>query len=325
MSVRAPYSSSSWFWPKRETTWHRLRAGDVTATAAAALYGVSPYMTPFDLFHRLAGNVEVVFEENDRMLWGKRLQNAIALGICQDNGWRIVDRFPFLYARSATFDHMGASPDYVIEDVKRPEVGRGLLEIKNVDTFIAKDGWTAEEAPVHIEFQLQHQLEACDLNWGAVGGLIGGNDTLVYRRERDRDVGADIGKRIGELFDRIARRDAPDPDYLADYETIRTLYRNATIGKELDLEAAEPDEADRILSLIQADHAAGLRFKEAEEDKKRARAELIESIGDNERVISAGWKVSAGTTHRSETTIVQRATSYRNVRVTKIKPKEAKA
>jgi putative phage-type endonuclease len=322
---RAPYSGSSWFWPRRESTWHRLRSGDVTATAAAALYGASPYMTPFDLFHRLAGNVEVVFGENERMLWGKRLQNAIALGICQDNGWRIVDRHPFLYARSARFAHMGASPDFVIADDARPAIGLGLLEIKNVDTFIAKDEWTADESPVHIEFQLQHQLEACDLGWGVVGGLIGGNDTRVYRRDRDRDVGDDIGSRINELFARIERNDPPAPDYLADYETIRTLYRNAAIGKELDLEAVEPDEAQRLLALIEADHAAGLRFKESEEDKKRARAELIESIGDNERVISAGWKVSARTTHRSEAIVTQRATSFRNVRVTKIKPKEAKA
>ncbi|GGD19990.1 YqaJ viral recombinase family nuclease [Aureimonas glaciei] len=319
MSRRIIYSRSAWFWPRLEKSWHFLRAPDVTATAAAALYGVSPYMTPFDLYHRLAGNVEVVFTENERMLWGKRLQNAIAQGICEDNGWRIVDAHPFLYARSAKFPHMGASPDYVIEDTVAPDLGYGLLEIKNVDKFIAMDGWSDEEAPTHIEFQLQHQLEACDLNWGAIGGLIGGNDIRVFRRDRDVAVGADIGARIGEMFDRIERSDPPPADYLADYETIRTLYRNASVGKQLDLDTAEPGVAAPLLALIQADHAAGLRFKEAEEDKKRARAELIESIGDHERVIATGWKVSAGTTHRAETTIVQRASSYRNVRITKAK------
>lgn len=325
MTKRKPYSESEWFWPRKEATWLKLRDGDVTATAAAALYGVSPYMTPFDLFHRLAGNVEVVIGESERMLWGKRLQNAIAQGICEDNGWEVVDAHPFLYARSRRFPRMGASPDYIIRDPANEAAGLGCLEIKNVDKFVAMDGWTSDEAPTHIEFQVQHQLEACDLNWGAIGGLIGGNTPRVYRRDRDREVGTDIGNRINEMFERLVRNDPPSPDYLADYETIRTLYRHAEIGKELDLDTLELDEFDRVLALIKADHEAGIAAKHADEDKKRARAELLDAIKDHERVIGGGFKVSATTTHKAEQVVTFKATSFRNVRVTKIKTKEAQA
>jgi len=320
LTKRAPYSPSAWFWPRKESSWHKLRAGDVTATAAAALFGVSPYMTPFDLFHRLSGSVEVIIEETERMLWGKRLQNAIAQGICEDRGWRIVDASPFLYARSATFSGMGASPDYIIEDIARPDRGLGCLEIKNVDKFVGMDEWTDVEAPTHIEMQVQHQLEACDLGWGAIGGLIGGNTPKVYERERDREVGAEIGRRVMEMIDRVKRGDAPSPDFLADYETIRTLYRNATIGKQLDLDEADASEGARILALIEASHAANIAAKHADEDKKRASAELLLAITDNERVIGRGFKVSAGTTHKSEQTVVMRATSFRNLRITKKEP-----
>ncbi|WP_062114033.1 YqaJ viral recombinase family nuclease [Aureimonas sp. AU40] len=323
MSKRVPHSPSSWFWPRKESTWHKLRAGDITATSAAALFGVSPYMTPFDLFHRLTGAVEVVIEETERMLWGKRLQNAIADGICEDKGWRIVDASLFLYARSIAFPGMGASPDYIIEDIARPERGLGCLEIKNVDKFVGMDEWTDTEAPVHIEMQVQHQLEACDLGWGAIGGLIGGNTPKVYERERDREVGEEIGRRCVEMLDRVKRSDAPDPDFLADYDTIRTLYRNATIGKQLDLDEADRFESDRVLALIEAASAASVAAKHADEDKKRAQAELLVAIGDNERVIGRGFKVSAGTTHKSEQTVVMRATSFRNLRITKAKEQTA--
>ncbi len=327
MSARAPHSAASWFWPSRESTWHNLRRGDVTATSAASLFGVSPYQTPFDLFHRLAGNVVVIIEESDRMKWGKRLQAAIARGICADHGWKIVDSYPFIYARSATCPGMGASPDYVIRDVARPERGLGLLEIKNVDKFVAKDDWTDDEAPVHIEMQVQHQLHACDLAWGVIGGLVGGNDVKVYERERDRAVGDEIAVRITDMHDRVRRNDPPAPDFLADYETIRALYRNAEVGKQIDLGpegGVDVEAAETLLALMKAENAAGIAKKNAEEDHKRIRAELLVTLGDAERVIHPEWKISATTTHREASTVNYPATTYRNLRVTKIKPKAAK-
>ena len=149
-----------------------MRDGDITATAAAALFGVCPYMTPFDLFHRLAGTVRVEFEENERMTWGKRLQGAIAKGICADNGWKIVASHAFLYARSKRLPGVACSPDYIIEDPAHPELGYGCLEIKNVDLFVGLDDWSDGEAPPHIEFQLQQQIGVCGFKWGVIGGLI---------------------------------------------------------------------------------------------------------------------------------------------------------
>lgn len=323
---KAPYSAEAeWFWPRKESTWHKLRKPDITATGAAALFGCSPYMTPFDMFHQMAGTITVEFEESERMLWGKRLQNAIAQGVCEDNGWQIVDAHPFLYARSKTVPGMGASPDYVIIDPKRPELGYGVLEIKNVDLFVAGKDWSEDEAPPHIEFQVQHQLAVTGFKWGVVAGLIGGNTVKAFRREHDPEVIAEIITRVEDMHSRVKRGEAPAADYLADYETIRTLYRHATVAKSfnLDLPGEEPElDPVKLQVLFAAKYDADIAFKAAEEDKKRAAAELLDFIKDTETVFGGGWKLSAGTVHREASTINYPATSYRNLRLSKPKPKK---
>lgn len=320
------YSDAHWYKPRTEKGWHELRKPDVTATSAAALFGVSPYMTPFDLFHRMAGNVEVVIEETERMKWGKRLEPVIAAGICEDMGWRIVDQTRFLYARSPIYAGMGASPDFIIEDIARPELGLGVLEIKNVDKFVAKDDWAEDEAPPHIEFQLQHQLEVVRFGWGAIGALAGGNDVMVHRRDYDAEVGAEIGRRITDMHNRVRENNPPPADYLADYDTIRALYRNATVGKSINLDVLEDEEAEkraeRIRELAAKKQAADAAKKNAEEDAKRATAELIEALGDTESVFGEGLKISAGTVHKQESVVTFPATSYRMVRVSNPKPKK---
>lgn len=321
---RFPYTDSHWSRPKTETEWHAERKGDVTATDSAALFGVSPYATMFELFHTKAGTLKVEFEETDRMRWGKRLQNAIAVGICEDNGWRIVSDHPYLYVRSARFVGMGASPDFVVHCPKR---GVGLLEIKNVDRFIAKDQWSDDEAPVHIEFQLQHQLECAALPWGCIGGLIGGNEAMTVIRDRDLDVGTEIGNRVTDLWRRVRDNDPPTPNYLADFDTIKRLYKHADVGKALDLTDPLKDEAsrlaiaDRLGKLCAAERDAALRGKFADEDRKRAQAEILTIIDDAESVLGVpGFNIRAATQHREARTQEVRATSFRDLRISVPKP-----
>lgn len=317
---------ADWFWPRKESTWLKLRAPDITATSAAALFGVSPYATPFELFHTLAGSLKVEFEETSRMLWGKRLQDAIAKGICEDNGWTIVDRHPFLYARSKRFARMGASPDYIIADPARPERGLGLLEIKNVDKFVASDEWEDDEAPAHIEFQFQHQAEVCGLEWGAIGGLVGGNETRVYVRERDREAGEAIGQAVVAMLDRVARNDPPDPDYLADFSTIKALYRHAEVGNSIDLRAEpDPEYEAKVRELATNLKTASSAAKAAKDDKDRATAELLDFLREREAVFGDELKITAPTVHVEAATVERKASSSRRLYVSFPKAKKGKS
>ena len=349
---RFPYTTNAeWFRPNIEADWLALRATDVTATDAAALFGVSPYATPFELFHRKAGSLEVTFEESERMRWGKRLQTAIAEGICADNGWTIINRDEYLYVRSKSYVGMGASPDFIVYDEK---LGVGTLEIKNVDKFVAFDSWSDDEAPPHIEFQLQHQLECAQLPWGAIGGLVGGNESRVHIRERDPEVGAEIGNRVTDLWRRVRDNDPPHPDYLKDANALSRIYLNASVGSVLDMKDVPEDVAERVLKLASIQTLAAKSEKLADEDVKNKKnilqdvilelhaevalaseasrsagnqkissvAEMREIIKDNELILNVpGFKIKASTTHVDASTVERKAYSFRTVRITPVKEK----
>jgi putative phage-type endonuclease len=286
--------------PKTLDRWHDLRQEDVTATESAMLFGLSPYGTRWKLYHEKINPGLVEREETELMRWGKRLQRAIAEGVCQDQGWTIVEKHPRLYVRHASGLRMGCSPDCLIEC---PTRGRGVLEIKNVNAFAYRDQWEKVEddtvAPPHIEIQVQHQLECLELEWGAIGTLVGGNKGEVAIRERDREVGQGLIRAIEDFWDSVERRAEPAIDYLADDETIRRLYGYAEPAKVLDCAtiAGQPPHplAARLDELCRAYDAARLDEKEAGEDKTRARNEIIVLLDDHERALLDRWTVGAAT------------------------------
>ncbi|WP_455475353.1 YqaJ viral recombinase family nuclease [Bartonella sp. B17] len=314
--------AANWFGFDNEDEWLENRAHHITATASSALFGVSPYMTEFDLYHQLAGNVSPKFVENERMLWGKRLQKSIAQGICDDNGWRLVSDHPFLYAESVAHPRIGCSPDYIIWDDKNPERGYGCLEIKNVDNFIAYQQWEDEEAPAHVEFQLQHQMGVCGFSWGVIGGLIGENEARVLIREADKEAIEAIFSACNAMFTRVKIGNPPLADYLADYDTIRNIYRHSEKGSSIDLDAPIQNiDVDEIEILIAKKYQADTALKLAKNEQKRANAALLNAIEDTETVIGRGWKVSAPTISKAAYTVNYPETTYRHLRVSKLKEK----
>src|SRR3990167_2101863 len=108
--------------PKDEAHWLAMRREVVTSTEISSLFGLSPYCTEFELFHRKKENLEVEFDPNARVIWGMRLQKSIADGVAEDNGFKIRLMNEFIYDDQ---EKLGSSFDYAIEE-------DGLLEVKNL-------------------------------------------------------------------------------------------------------------------------------------------------------------------------------------------------
>jgi putative phage-type endonuclease len=286
-----------------EAEWLSLRKQDITSTEVAALFASSPYMTEFELYHRKAGTLTAdTFEVNERMVWGNRLEAAIAFGVAEDFGlivepMKVYARVPELRMGSS-FDFKvvgiveGFEGDQSARDMFRQH-GHGILEVKNVDGLQFKRGWVEEgetiEAPLHIEFQVQAQLEVADLNWALIAPLVGGNTPKVVIRERDRDVGAAIMERVTTFWKRVITNTPPEPDYLNDADTIGQLYVEND-GSAIDLS----DDATLIARCIEY-KAAAKDAKDADDRKKAARAEILTIIKAAKSVTTQGFKLSAGT------------------------------
>lgn len=299
--------------PDNEEHWLNLRSKNVNSTDVAALFGLSPYCTELELWHCLAGSFTVEFKENDRSKWGKRLQNSIAKGIANDNGWLV--REEKRYAQDSEL-RMGSSFDFAVYGNKESGVHAwdiALLEIKNVDSLIFKDGWIIDEnknleAPPHIELQVQHQLALTGLPRAYIGALIGGNQVKIIERTPDEKIIKQIKTKIAEFWKSIEEKNPPTPNFEKDADFIAKLYSFAQPGSVRD------GAGDPHLTELAQIYKEGADLEKAGAAKKAAaKAEMLTLIGDSEKVLGNGFSISAGVV--GPTPVSYTRDGYRNFRI----------
>lgn len=309
--------------PSNEADWLAMRKQDVTSTESAALFGMSPYMTHFDLWHRKHSGATPEFRSNDRMKWGNRLEEAIAHGIADEQGWEIKPLKDYMRLPE---QRIGSSFDFVITNLGEPV----HLEIKNVDYLAFRDGWIEHEdgsieAPEHIEMQVQHQMMVSGYSKSYIGAFIGGNRGVVIERERDEAVIAAMRQRIADFWHSVDANQEPAPVMPGDAEVVIRLNQYAQPGKILD---ASSDA--NIAALVAKYKQASAAEKAAAEDKEVAKAELFEAIGDAEKVLVDGWTISASLQAETPPTLITAdmvgqtyggRKGFRNLRINARKPK----
>ena len=275
-----------------EAEWLNLRLDDMTSTESPALFGLSPYLTEYELFHYKSTRTSSDFDETDRMKWGKRLEAVIAEGIAEDLGLTI--RPLKEYMRHSEVKGMGSSFDYAILG---HQDGPGLMEIKNVDSLVYRKDWSEDEAPAHIETQVQHQMEVADVNWCLIVAFCGGNRPYVIRRERDREVGKVLCQRINRFWKDVEAKKAPTPDFIKDAEFIISLHQSAGV-KVL--------EAGEAVAAMLAEYARlTAEAKSYDELKEAKKAEILMAIGDEYNKVKAGpYTLSCGMTKDTPPSII---------------------
>lgn len=313
--------------PRDRDHWLALRAQDLTSTDVAALFGMSPYKTKFELWNEKRSGTPTPVAQNARMTWGSRLEASIAAGIAEDQGWNIR---PFKeYVRDPEL-RIGSSFDFLIYS-PTGDIGHriAILEIKTVDALAFKNGWTVTddfiEAPAHIELQVQHQLLVSGLSVAYIGVLIGGNDVRVLRREADHDVHCAIRSEAAAFWDSIANNQAPDPVMPGDAAAVIRMHQFAEPGKLFDA------RNDATIAAAVAEYARLKReARDLEELADARKAEILQVIGDAERVLASGFTISAGMVAPSPGTLVTpdmvgqyvgARNGYRSFRVTAVKSK----
>jgi putative phage-type endonuclease len=295
--------------PKDESHWLELRAQDLTSTSISALFGISPYCTEFELFHRFRDKTSS-FKENERTIWGNRLQDAIATGIAEDQGWecwRMKEymRIPHL--------RLGSSFDFGVRAGIPLQRETGILEVKNVDGLQFRDRWLVDgddiEAPPHIELQVQHQMLISGAPFAYIGALIGGNSVALLKREADEKIHRAIFQKSSEFFDRIDTNRPPSPDWVRDADFICQLYAQGTKGKVIDLK----DDGD--VALLAQEHRLWHEAEsKAKSQKDAIKAQLLTRLGDATKALGEGFSISAPSVGPTEVPAHTKAV-YRNFRI----------
>ena len=299
--------------PATREEWLALRANDITSTEVSALFGISPYTTLFELWHRKRSGAVVEIEENERMKWGTRLQDAIASGIADDHGWKVrrMDEYMRLP------DHrIGSSFDFMATDDSGAEF---LLEVKNVDSLQYRENWLVIdgelEAPVHIELQLQHQMLVSGAESGVIGALSGGNKSTLIRRTADKEMHAIIIRKVAAFWRSIAEGKEPAPEFPADADVVSRLFGFAEPGKLVNM------DSDAAFAEMCAEYVAlGASVKHLTEQRDSIKARLLMAIGDSEKALAGRYTVTAGMVAGSH--IEYDRAPYRAFRVTQKKEKK---
>lgn len=296
--------------PRTKQEWLALRAKDLTSTEVSSLFNISPYLTSYELWHRKKKSQIVEIDENERMKWGNRLESAIARGIAEDNGWLCRPKKEYI---SLPGLKLGSSFDFVcfINSANSEDfTGQWLLEIKNVDSFIFKDGWSTDgdqiEAPPHVEMQSQHQMLVSGINVAYIGALVGGNKVTLLKRTADESIHKAILKKSAQFWDSIEKNQEPSPDFVRDAGFISKLYGYAEPGKLMDATA-------EINALVETYKQESDTIKEHEKKKESLKSQLLTIVGDSEKVLGDYFTISAGMVGEAPISYIRKA--FRNFRI----------
>jgi len=273
-----------------EADWLEARRQGVTASEIAILMGLSPYSSPYALYHQKLGILPPE-DETAAMERGKVLEPYIAEKFAGMHPEHVVLGDGRGLWRHADRNWQMATPDRTLHQPCGDGFGgsghftqpRAVLECK-VDG--GSDEWGEEgtgEIPVHYRCQVLWQCRVMDVRrWYAVALRVRDWRIRVYTGEIDAAAVADLELMETEalaFLDRIDRQDAPDIDW-----------RPATIAALKTLHPSVDDDVTAGIGPQLADRyeAACRNYKHWERRKRLYEAQIRDRAGNARRIVRLG-------------------------------------
>ncbi|MCW5597686.1 MAG: YqaJ viral recombinase family protein [Chitinophagaceae bacterium] len=201
------------------------RQGYIGGSDAAAILGISPWKSPYQLYMEKVGEWQEEIDEKRERIFarGRRLEPIVVEMLVDElksdgHDVEIIERNKRYL--DPELDYLRSEID--VELVINGEEING--EIKTVTPFAAKE-WGeqgTDEIPLHYTAQVLHGLMIKPRNRAIVAALIGADDLRVHFVDRDQDAIDMIRKKEIEFWNRIVNREPPDPVTPVD---IKYLYR----------------------------------------------------------------------------------------------------
>lgn len=255
-------------------TWLDSRRSGIGSSDAAAILGVNPWKSAFQVWSEKVGLAEPDDVSNKAAVRaGIALEPVVADLYSEETGRALLDHGRYAVRRHPTHSFMLATIDREIVGDKP-----GVLECKATDLA---DPWE-DGAPLWAQVQLAHQLVVLGMTWGSVAALI--------RRNRFTYADIELSARVGETlireeerFWKMVETQTPPPadGSEATADALRRLYPSATPGKIVTLPA---DFAAVEADLMEAKE----KCAEWEERKRAAENRIRLAIGDAEAATIPG-------------------------------------
>lgn len=268
-----------------DAAWRAVRAKNVGASEISALFGLSPWLTRWQLYMLKTGRLPDVFE-NTSMTQGKHFEPAIA-SYAQEK-FDIQLRKVRRYLTADDTPGMGASLDY-------EEYGSGRLVPTELKWSLFGDGWEWEgddltAIPDNYMLQVQHQIACAGATHGQLIAFTGNDLKRMVIPRSERLITA-IKTSVAEFWTDVSLGREPPVDFNVDADAVARL---AHISKLRSLTML-PDKEH----LFKAWSAAQQVAKDAGVRADAARAEILKHVidageGNDEstRVTCGNWNVT---------------------------------
>lgn len=288
---------------KKREDWLKERQSVLGASEVAAALGLSPFVSPLQLYAQKLGLVEV--EENEAMVWGRRLEEPIALGFAEDTKRPIFRPEPYTLVHHPDIPFLACTLDFENEgsiETPAPKVGKGPLEIKNPG-LMQKVHWT-EDPPLQYVIQTQIQMSCTRAEWGTLCALIGGSLLRFKDMLRSDEFLNAAFPKLEEFWLRVQRHDPPPASVPEDLKTTKALFPSDREGA-IELSSS-------MVPLIERWKKARRVKTDVEKIGDKLEAELRLAIGEHDvAILPDGRKITAYQSHVMEA--VRKAYDFRRL------------
>lgn len=236
--------------------WLAARKNGLGGSDASTIMGVNPWCSPYALFLEKTGLVDDDDADNERMLWGRKLEPIVAEHYVEVTGRELTSGVEMLTHPDRP--HLFANTDRMILPCDG-HASKGVYEGKTTSAY-NKDDWKDGRVPLYYQVQVQHYLYVNETDWGSVAVLVGGQEFIWTDVSRnDRFIKAYLAK-ADEFWARVENNDPPPMDgHPSERRALAILYGDPDADKVIDL----PGEAWEWME----------KLNEAKAAEKQAKAE----------------------------------------------------
>jgi putative phage-type endonuclease len=265
-----------------ESHWHELRKKHVGASESAALFGLLPWITPWQLHMQKSGKLDAPdLDSVKHISAGKHFEPAVAGWASQKFGITLNKVRRYLIDDEC--NGMGASLDF--EQTGTGErIPTELKWVVRTDDAWEYEGDTIVQAPEYYLIQIQHQLACAGANRGQLIAFINGDVRRAVYERRPGVIKA-LRERIAEFWADIEAGREPAIDFKADAEAVMryaskvghhtvewtpeiATLAQAAFDKAAERKAAEDAcdaaKAELTMKMIEAATLAGMNDPEAQ-------------------------------------------------------------
>jgi putative phage-type endonuclease len=202
-----------------EAEWLEARRQGITASEIAVVMGLSPYSSPFALFHEKAGDLPGGLDDTLFLRIGRHNESLAADLFAEAHPeFRVSGDGRALFAHPERPWQLATPDRLVTEGSYSARDAIALLECKVYGSY---DGWGddgTDQIPVHYRCQVLWQMDVAGVSTGYVACLFfaGSRQFRVYELTMDDQAREDLGLMLGEaarFLARLVHKEPPDVDW----------------------------------------------------------------------------------------------------------------